>query len=52
MCVKDARRIKKIIEEVWLLQGNYNYFIHPVTDGIPAVKPEHKRNCGYINPKN
>ena len=33
--------LKKTLEEAPIVKkGNYNYFIHPVTDGIPAVKPE------------
>jgi adenine phosphoribosyltransferase len=34
-------RLKKsLLEAPVFKRGNYNYFIHPITDGIPEVKPD------------
>jgi len=32
--------IKSLIEAPIVKKGEYDYFVHPVTDGIPLVKPE------------
>ncbi|MEA4956560.1 Adenine phosphoribosyltransferase [bioreactor metagenome] len=31
---------KTLIESPIVKKGEYNYFVHPVTDGIPEMKPE------------
>jgi adenine phosphoribosyltransferase len=34
-------RLKKsLLEAPVFKRGNYNYFIHPITDGVPEVKPD------------
>jgi len=34
-------RLKKSLMEATVFKrGEYNYFIHPITDGVPEVKPE------------
>jgi adenine phosphoribosyltransferase len=34
-------RLKKsLLEAPVFKRGNYNYFIHPITDGVPEVRPE------------
>ncbi len=34
-------RLKKsLLDAPVFKRGNYNYFIHPITDGVPEVKPE------------
>jgi len=32
--------IKSLLEAPIVKKGNYDYFVHPVTDGIPLVHPE------------
>jgi adenine phosphoribosyltransferase len=31
---------KSLLEAPVLKRGEYNYFIHPITDGVPEIKPE------------
>ncbi|HNX08963.1 MAG TPA: hypoxanthine/guanine phosphoribosyltransferase [Methanothrix sp.] len=34
-------RLKKSLQEAPIFKrGEYNYFIHPITDGVPEVRPE------------
>jgi len=34
-------RLKKSLQEAPIFKrGDYNYFIHPITDGVPEVRPE------------
>ena len=34
-------RLKKsLLEAPVFKRGEYNYFIHPITDGVPEVRPE------------
>jgi adenine phosphoribosyltransferase len=34
-------RLKKSLQEAPVFKrGSYNYFIHPITDGVPEVRPE------------
>lgn len=34
-------RLKKsLLEAPVFKRGSYNYFIHPITDGVPEVRPE------------
>jgi adenine phosphoribosyltransferase len=34
------RLIKSLLEAPVFKRGEYNYFIHPVSDGVPEIKPE------------
>jgi len=59
-------RLKKsLLEAPIFKRGSYNYFIHPITDGVPEVRPELIRevtanrgalptwkwtNCGPLRP--
>ena len=31
---------KSLLEAPVFKRGEYNYFIHPITDGVPEVRPE------------
>lgn len=38
--IKMLEKLKKTLEEAPIVKkGDYNYFVHPVSDGIPAVDP-------------
>ena len=43
-------RLKKSLFEAPVFKrGEYNYFIHPITDGVPEIKPDLVREvAGYI----
>src|SRR5512137_283043 len=43
-------RLKKsLLEAPVFKRGEYNYFIHPITDGVPEIKPDLIREvAGYI----
>lgn len=32
--------LKSLVESPIVKKGDYNYFVHPITDGVPLVEPE------------
>jgi adenine phosphoribosyltransferase len=41
MCDKMFEKLKiSLIEAPVIKKGKYNYFVHPITDGIPLVEPK------------